>query len=255
VLCPKLLFSPSLVYLLPEKEWLYLVPKESTPAQLARSNHRTRPPMLTDFHYDLLRTHPDCDMAKLEAAYKDWKKLHEYEYGAEIGADLLNTLALFPLAWNIFNEIKAIFTEEDQVVRATAKKKWIKKGVGEAVRDSNWEMFGTIQKGILDVAGLERHSRPESLNPFCMKGFWRRRNVLGKKLQSSKIIAMRGMIVCLAKHSINLYIRINHSILFYQLIAAISWICSFNWKTVIKLLIMISELADFWDHYSSGAAN
>jgi hypothetical protein len=53
----------------------------------------------------LLSTHPDCDRSLLELAYKDWLKLEEYEDGKEYGESLLNDIAHFGVAKNLFSEI------------------------------------------------------------------------------------------------------------------------------------------------------
>jgi hypothetical protein len=60
---------------------------------------------LDNYHYQLLSTHPDCDSSLLELAYKDWLKLEEYKDGKEYGESLLNDIAPFGVAKNVFSEI------------------------------------------------------------------------------------------------------------------------------------------------------
>lgn len=179
-------FPELVAYFLPEKEWLYLVPPDETPAKTTRPKPGSRPLRLNDYHYDLLNHSLKCDKAKLEAAYKDWRKLADYENGESVATSLLIKIAPFALAWNIFNDIMVVFTGKDEALRACAREKWIKKGVTEAVRDSKWTMFQIVEKGIIDVALLGTFTTTQDINPFVNKSFWRNKELLGKKLRSSK---------------------------------------------------------------------
>ena len=67
------------------------------------TNNVSRPSQLDSYHYQLLSTHPDCDRPLLKVAYKNWLKLGEY--GKEYGKLLLNDIAPFGVAKNLFEEI------------------------------------------------------------------------------------------------------------------------------------------------------
>ena len=156
-------FPELVVYLLPEKEWIYLVPPQYTPANTRRNTRNvTRPPRLDSYHYQLLSTHPDCDKSLLKLAYKDWLKLEEYEDGKEYGELLLNDIAPFGVAKNLFSDIMSGLagSDVDQAVRF--KEKWIQKGLTEAGRSKEWTGFQVVQKGIFDVKLLEDLSNDTS---------------------------------------------------------------------------------------------
>jgi hypothetical protein len=167
--------------LLPEKEWMYLVPPQYTPANVRRGNTRnsTRPPRLDDHHYQLLSTHPDCDRSLLELAYKDWLKLEEYEDGKKYGESLLNDIAPFGVAKNLFREIMNGLAGSD-VDQVRFKEKWIQKGLTEAGRSKEWTTFQVVQKGIFDVKLLE-----SLLDDTSYKIQWKS-PMLGRILRSSR---------------------------------------------------------------------
>jgi hypothetical protein len=173
-------FPELVVYLLPEKEWIYLVPPQYTPAN-ARRNTRsaTRPPRLNNHHYQLLSTHPDCDRSLLEFAYEDWLKLEEYEDGNEYGESLLNDIAPFGVAKNLFSEIMNGLAGSN-VDQVRFKEKWIQKGLTEAGRSKEWTTFQVVQKGIFDVKLLEELS-----SDISYKIHWKS-PMLGRNLKSSR---------------------------------------------------------------------
>lgn len=174
-------FPELVVYLLPEKEWIYLVPPQYTPANMRRGNTRnaTRPPRLDNHHYQLLSTHPDCDRSLLELAYKDWLKLEEYEDGKKYGESLLNDIAPFGVAKNLFREIMNGLAGSD-VGQVRFKEKWIQKGLTEAGRSKEWTTFQVVQKGIFDVKLLEG-----LLDDTSYKIQWKS-PMLGRILRSSR---------------------------------------------------------------------
>ena len=173
-------FPELVVYLLPEKEWIYLVPPQYTPANTRRNTRNvTRPSRLDNHHYQLLSTHPDCDRSLLELAYKDWLKLEEYEDGNEYGESLLNDIAPFGVAKNLFGEIMSGLAGSD-VEQVRFKEKWIRKGLTEAGRSKEWMTFQVVQKGIFDVKLLE-----DLLNDTSYKIQWKS-PMLGRKLKSSR---------------------------------------------------------------------
>jgi hypothetical protein len=174
-------FPELVVYLLPEKEWIYLVPPQHTPANTRRGNTRnaTRPPRLDNHHYQLLSTHPDCDRSLLELAYKDWLKLEEYEDGKKYGESLLNDIAPFGVAKNLFREIMNGLAGSD-VDQVRFKEKWIQKGLTEAGRSKEWTTFQVVQKGIFDVKLLE-----SLLDDTSYKIQWKS-PMLGRILRSSR---------------------------------------------------------------------
>ena len=173
-------FPELVVYLLPEKEWIYLVPPQYTPANTRRNTRNvTRPPRLDNYHYQLLSTHPDCDRSLLELAYKDWLKLEEYEDGKEYGESLLNDIAPFGVAKNLFSEIMSGLAGSD-VDQVRFKEKWIQKGLTEAGRSKEWTSFQVVQKGIFDVKLLEDLS-----NDTSYKIQWKS-PMLGRNLKSSR---------------------------------------------------------------------
>jgi len=169
-------FPELVVYLLPEKEWIYLVPPQYTPAN---TRNITRPPRLDNYHYQPLSTHPDCDRSLLELAYKDWLKLEEYKDGKEYGESLLNDIAPFGVAKNLFSEIMSGLAGSD-VEQVRFKEKWIRKGLTEAGRSKEWMNFQVVQKGIFDVKLLE-----DSSNNISYKIQWKS-PMLGRKLKSSR---------------------------------------------------------------------
>ena len=173
-------FPELVVYLLPEKEWIYLVPPQYTPAKTRRNTRNvTRPPRLDNHHYQLLSTHPDCDRPLLELAYKDWLRLEEYEDGKEYGESLLNDIAPFGVAKNLFSEIMSGLAGSD-VCQMRFKEKWIQKGLTEAGRSKEWTNFQVVQKGIFDVKLLEDLS-----NDTSYKIQWKS-PMLGRNLKSSR---------------------------------------------------------------------
>ena len=173
-------FPELVVYLLPEKEWIYLVPPQYTPANTRRNTRNvTRPPRLDSYHYQLLSTHPDCDRSLLELAYKDWLKLEEYEDGKEYGELLLNDIAPFGVAKNLFSDIMSGLAGSD-IDQVRFKEKWIQKGLTEAGRSKEWTSFQVVQKGIFDVKLLEDLS-----NDTSYKIQWKS-PMLGRNLKSSR---------------------------------------------------------------------
>jgi len=123
-------FPELVVYLLPEKEWLYLVEAKITPAKTRRPGRGSRLERLEAYHYNLLQLEPGCNKSKLESAYKAWRKLEEYENGEEIAKSLLETVAPFGVTWNLFMEINKGLSMKDEAWR----KKWIETGLAEAGR-------------------------------------------------------------------------------------------------------------------------
>jgi hypothetical protein len=174
-------FPELVVYLLPEKEWIYLVPPQYSPANTRRStNNVSRSSRLDSYHYQLLSTHPDCDRTLLEAAYKDWLKLEEYEDGKVYGESLLNDIAPFGVAKNLFEEIMSRLMAGSNVDQVKFKEKWIQKGLTEAGRSKEWSNFQVVQKGIFDVKVLE-----DSSSDTSYKIQWKS-PMLGRNLKSSK---------------------------------------------------------------------
>lgn len=174
-------FPELVVYLLPEKEWIYLVPPQYTPANTRRrTKNVSRPSRLDRYHYQLLSTHPDCDRPLLEVAYKDWLKLGEYEDGKEYGESLLNDIASFGVAKNLFEEIMSELMAGSDADQVGFKEKWIQKGLTEAGRSKEWTNFQVVQKGIFDVKLLE-----DSSSDTSYKIQWKS-PMLGRNLKSSK---------------------------------------------------------------------
>jgi len=177
-------FPELVVYLLPEKEWRYLVRSNTTTTTKPKDqNLGSRPPELNDYHYELLKL-TDYDKQKLEDAYKNWRRLQEYENGKDFGEALLSDLAPFGTAWNVFREIESLFTVQDPAMRENLKNKWIRKGLAEAARTKSWQEFKIVEKNHLwTLAALL--SPTLNLNPFVDSKFWRQRQLLGKRLRGS----------------------------------------------------------------------
>ena len=173
-------FPELVVYLLAEEEWIYLVPPQFTPAKAQRNTRgMTRPSQLDNHHYQLLSTHPDCDKSLLELAYKDWLKLEEYENGKQYGESLLNDIAPFGIAKNLFKEIMSGLAGSD-VEQVRFKEKWIQKGLKEAGRSKEWTTFQVVQKGIFDVQLLEE------LSDYTSYKIQWESPMLGRNLKSSR---------------------------------------------------------------------
>jgi hypothetical protein len=162
--------------------YLLLKKNRSCPAAIhTRRNTRngTGPLWLSNYHYQLLSTHPDCDRSLLELAYKDWLKLEEYEDGKEYGESLLNDIVPFGFAKNVFSEIMSGLAGSD-VDQVRFKEKWIQKGLTEAGWRKEWMSFQVVQKGIFDVKLIEDLS-----NDTSYKIQWKSL-MLGRNLKSSR---------------------------------------------------------------------